>query len=88
MKTSSSELLAKYIDYLLKKKNKDAFTTNSVGSIESALDGALRFFKFIDDKDVFQKFYAKYLSRRLLWRQGPFNNIEAVALIRLKVGAI
>jgi len=59
--TKSPEYLAKYSDLLLKKGNK-----LDENLLEVKLGQIILIFKYIDDKDVFQKFYSKLLSRRLI----------------------
>ncbi|KAL4685485.1 hypothetical protein H8959_001082 [Pygathrix nigripes] len=56
------ELLAKYCDNLLKKSAK-GMTENEV---EDRLTSFITVFKYIDDKGVFQKFYARMLAKRLI----------------------
>ena len=58
----SPELLAKYTDQLLKKSAQSA----EEDDLETQLTQVMTIFKYIDDKDVFQKFYAKMLARRLV----------------------
>ncbi|XP_071811971.1 cullin-2-like [Apostichopus japonicus] len=58
----SPELLAKYCDSFLKKSSKG--TTES--ELEDKLDQCILVFRYLDDKDVFQRFYARMLARRLI----------------------
>lgn len=55
-------LLAKYCDQLLKKG------ADSLGEskVDDKLQDAIALFRFIDDKDMFQRFYSKMLARRLV----------------------
>jgi len=64
LKTScrSPELLAKYCDNLLRKSSKE-FTENE---IDDKLLSCITIFKYLDDKDYFQKFYWKMLAKRLI----------------------
>lgn len=41
-------------------------------------------FKYIEDKDVFQKFYSKMLSRRLIYASSASDDAEANMISRLK----
>ena len=36
-------------------------------------------FKYIEDKDVFQKFYSKMLAKRLVSRNLPFMYVYCIA---------
>ena len=58
----SPELLAKYCDSLLKKGSKNA----EAGEVEVLLEGVMVVFKYLEDNDVFQKFYSKMLAKRLV----------------------
>lgn len=54
--------LAKYCDSLLRKSSKE-FTENE---IDDKLLSCITIFKYLDDKDYFQKFYWKMLGKRLI----------------------
>ena len=60
--TKSPELLAKYADSLLRKSAKSA----EEADLESKLTAIMTVFKYVEDKDVFQKFYSKMLAKRLV----------------------
>lgn len=75
------ELLAKYCDSLLKKSTKPA----SEGEIEEKLRRSITVFKYVDDKDVFQKFYARMLAKRLIHQQSQSMDAEEVMIDRLKL---
>lgn len=51
--------LASYCDKLLKKSQKGM----SEGEIDDRLNSSITVFKYLDDKDVFQKFYARTLGK-------------------------
>lgn len=42
-------------------------------------------FKYIEDKDVFQKFYAKMLAKRLVHQNSASDDAEASMISKLKV---
>lgn len=42
-------------------------------------------FKFIDDKDVFQKFYSKMLAKRLVGQLSASDDAESSMISKLKV---
>ena len=58
----SPELLAKYTDTLLKKSSQ----ATEEDDLEKQLTQIMTIFKYIDDKDVFQKFYSRMLAKRLV----------------------
>lgn len=45
-------------------------------------------FKYIEDKDVFQKFYAKMLAKRLVHQNSASDDAEASMISKLKVSLI
>ncbi|XP_014400933.1 PREDICTED: cullin-2 isoform X3 [Myotis brandtii] len=74
------ELLAKYCDNLLKKSAK-GMTENEV---EGKLTSFSTVFKYIDDKDVFQKFYARMLAKRLIHGLSMSMDSEEAMINKLK----
>lgn len=44
-------------------------------------------FKYIEDKDVFQKFYAKMLAKRLVHQNSASDDAEASMISKLKVSS-
>lgn len=86
----SPELLAKFCDSLLRKpsvnlnnnacSSKDANETD----IDEKLTLAITVFKYIDDKDVFQKFYSKNMARRLIFSQMASMEAEELMINKLK----
>jgi len=77
----SPELLAKYCDTLLKKSTKGI----SESEIDEKLLQSITVFKYIDDKDVFQKFYSRMLAKRLIHQQSQSMDAEEAMIDRLKV---
>lgn len=74
----SAELVAKYCDSLLKKSK----TTES--EIESKLTKSITIFKYIEDKDVYQKFYSRMLAKRLIHDQSQSMDAEEMMINKLK----
>ncbi|KAK4240370.1 Cullin [Achaetomium macrosporum] len=78
--TKSPELLAKYTDVLLRK--------STTGTEETDLEGTLvqimTVFKYIEDKDVFQKFYSRMLARRLVHSNSSSDDAETSMISKLK----
>ncbi|GAB1862607.1 Cullin-2 [Camponotus japonicus] len=74
------ELLAKYCDSLLKKSPKAA----SESEIEDKLRRSITVFKYVDDKDVFQKFYSRMLAKRLIHQQSQSMDAEEMMIDDLK----
>ncbi|KAG1792893.1 Cullin [Suillus plorans] len=78
--TKSPELLAKHADMLLRKNNKMAEEED----LEGALNRVMVLFKYIEDKDVFQTFYATKLSKRLIHGVSASDESEASMISKLK----
>lgn len=78
--SKSPELLAKYCDSLLKKNSKNPDETD----VENTLQNVMIVFKYVEDKDVFQKFYTKQLARRLVNATSASDDAEASMLTKLK----
>ncbi|XP_022084554.1 cullin-1-like isoform X2 [Acanthaster planci] len=78
--SKSPELLAKYCDSLLKKSSKNP----EEAELEDTLNQVMVVFKYIDDKDVFQKFYSKMLAKRLVHHNSASDDAEASMISKLK----
>ena len=78
--SKSPELLAKYADNLLKKGPK-AVEENE---LESLLSELMTVFKFLNDKDVFQKFYTRMLAKRLVHANSNSDEAEISMIAKLK----
>ncbi|KAH9517254.1 Cullin-2 [Dermatophagoides farinae] len=61
----SPEILSRYCDNLLKKSAKNS----SEKEMETKITEAIIIFKYISDKDIFQKCYSKMLAKRLIHSQ-------------------
>ncbi|KAL2220966.1 cullin [Thermoascus aurantiacus ATCC 26904] len=78
--TKSPELLARYTDSLLKKGTKTA----EESELEEMLVQVMTVFKYIEDKDVFQKFYSKMLAKRLVHVSSVSDDAETSMISKLK----
>ncbi|KAJ8313728.1 hypothetical protein KUTeg_008289 [Tegillarca granosa] len=79
----SPELLAKYCDNLLKKSSK-GFSDNE---LDDKLSSCITVFKYLDDKDVYQRFYARMLAKRLIYSQSASMDAEEAMINKLKFEA-
>jgi cullin 1 len=78
--SKSPELLAKYADSLLKKSAKNV----EEADLENMLVQVMTVFKFIEDKDVFQKFYSRMLAKRLVHSNSASDEAEVSMIGKLK----
>lgn len=78
--TRSPELLSKHADALLKKSTK----STEEDDMEKQLDRIMTVFKYIEDKDVFHKFYSQTLAKRLVYDTSASGDAEASMISKLK----
>lgn len=78
--TKSPELLARNTDALLRKGSK----ATEESEIEEMLGQIMTVFKYIEDKDVFQKFYSKMLAKRLVHVSSVSDDAETSMISKLK----
>ncbi|DAA30697.1 cullin-1-like [Bos taurus] len=78
--SKSPELLAQYCDSLLKKSSKNP----EEAELEDTLNHVMTVFKYMDDKDVVQKFYTKMLAKRLVHQNSASDDAEASMVSKLK----
>jgi cullin 1 len=78
--SKSPELLAKYTDVLLRKSS----TSIEEADLERTLNEIMTVFKYIEDKDVFQKFYSRMLARRLVHSNSSSDDAETSMISKLK----
>lgn len=80
-----AELIARYVDGLLKTGNKGV----SDEELERGMDHAMVLFKYIQGKDVFEAFYKKDLAKRLLLGRSASEDAEKrmIALLKEECGS-
>ncbi|KAI1828457.1 Cullin-domain-containing protein [Xylaria intraflava] len=76
----SPELLAKYTDLLLRKSG----TGVEEAELDTTLTQIMTVFKYIEDKDVFQRFYSRMLARRLVHSNSSSDDAETSMISKLK----
>ncbi|KAK9334151.1 Cullin family-domain-containing protein [Lipomyces starkeyi] len=75
-----AEMIAKYIDDILRVGNKEM----EDDEMKVRMDRVLVLFRFIQGKDVFEAFYKKDLAKRLLLNKSASDDAERSMLSRLK----
>ncbi|KAF7725837.1 hypothetical protein EC973_009261 [Apophysomyces ossiformis] len=78
--SKSPELLARFCDSLLKKSAKNP----EESELEDVLNSVMTVFKYVEDKDVFQKFYSKMLAKRLVNGTSASDDAEGSMISKLK----
>lgn len=76
----SPELLAKYNDNLLKKSSKGI----SESELDEKLDNCITVFKYLEDKDLYQRFYSRMLAKRLIYNLSTSMDAEEAMINKLK----
>ena len=60
------------------------FSLDGQAELEDTLNQVMIVFKYIEDKDVFQKFYSKMLAKRLVQFLSASDDAEASMISKLK----
>lgn len=76
----AAELVARFIDAKLRSGNKGT----SDEELEETLDKTMTLFRYIDGKDMFEAFYKKDLSKRLLLDKSASVDAEKAMISKLK----
>lgn len=76
----SPEYLSLFIDDKLKKGTKGL----SEQDIETVLDQSIVLFKFLVDKDIFERYYKQHLAKRLLHNRSVSDDAEKNMISKLK----
>ncbi len=71
-----AELLARYCDILLRR--------SAGNELEAGLKDAMAVFRLLEDKDVFQTCYARFLASRLIQQNSNSDEAESVMIGKLK----
>ena len=90
----SGEMIAKYVDRLLKggyklppgRNPEEISLMSDDAELDRQLDQVLDLFRFVHGKAVFEAFYKNDLARRLLMKRSASNDAEKSMLTRLKNG--
>lgn len=76
---NSSEYLSLYIDDKLRKNTRDSDL-----AIEQSLEKAIVLFKYIQNKDIFERYYKQHLAKRLLLNKSSSDDLEKMMIAKLK----
>eukprot|EP00878_Enallax_costatus_P014463 GHUV01015127.1.p1 GENE.GHUV01015127.1~~GHUV01015127.1.p1 ORF type:complete len:678 (+),score=256.68 GHUV01015127.1:760-2793(+) len=76
----SPEFISLFIDDRLRKGLKGA----SEGDVEVVLDKVMALFRYLQEKDVFEKYYKQHLAKRLLSGRTVSDDAERNMLVKLK----
>ncbi|KAH8795902.1 Cullin [Flagelloscypha sp. PMI_526] len=76
----SAELIAKYVDGLLRRNHRTAEDDDMEGALNRVVD----LFTYLEDKDIFQQCYTTELSKRLIHALSVSDEVEAFMISKLK----
>ncbi|CAO4366648.1 unnamed protein product [Caenorhabditis nigoni] len=76
----SPEFLAHYMDDILRSGLKCI----SDAEIDNKLDNVMILFRYLQEKDVFEKYFKQYLAKRLLLNKSESDDVEKALLAKLK----
>lgn len=79
--TRSSEYLSLFFDENLKKGIKG----KTEGEVDLLLDNGITLLRYVNDKDLFETYYKKHLSRRLLMKRSASMDAERQIISRMKM---
>jgi cullin 3 len=77
----SSEYISLFIDENMKKGIKG----KTESEIDSVLEKAIILLRYIQDKDLFERYYKKHLCRRLLMNKSISNEVEKQMISKMKM---
>ncbi|KGK39492.1 hypothetical protein JL09_g1259 [Pichia kudriavzevii] len=77
------EYLSLFIDDCIKKSLKD----KSHKEVDEIFNESISIFRYIKDKDIFEKYYKNHLAKRLLNNKSISNELELMMINRLKTEA-
>lgn len=76
----SPEFISLYVDDKLRKGMKDA----NEEDVETVLDKVMMLFRYLQEKDLFEKYYKQHLAKRLLSGRAASDDSERSMLVKLK----
>jgi len=80
LNTKSPEYLSLFIDDKLKKGSKGL----SEQEVEAVLDKSMVLFRYLQEKDVFERYYKQHLAKRLLLNKSVSDDAEKNMISKLK----
>ncbi|RWR78357.1 cullin-3A-like protein isoform X1 [Cinnamomum micranthum f. kanehirae] len=80
LNTRSPEFISLFVDDKLRKGLKDL----SEEDVEIVLDKVMLLFRFLQEKDVFEKYYKQHLAKRLLSDKTVSDDAERSLILKLK----
>lgn len=76
----AAEYISLYVDKLLRRD----FKTNSDDEVESKLDAVMTLFRYLNEKDIFERYYKLHLTKRLLHARTASSDAERSFISKMK----
>lgn len=76
-----AEYVSLYVDKLLRKD----FKGSSDDEIDVKLERIMTLFRYLNDKDTFQRYYQQHLTKRLLYNKASSSDVERQFLSKVKL---
>ena len=80
MFTRSAEYVSLYVDDILKR----GIRGKTEAEVDVLLERAITIIRYLQDKDMFERYYQKHLARRLLHAKSESHDVEKQMLLRMK----
>ncbi|KAF1816164.1 cullin-3 [Eremomyces bilateralis CBS 781.70] len=74
-----------YISLFIDDNMKKGIKGKTEHEVDLVLDKAITLLRYVQDKDMFEKYYKKHLSRRLLMNKSVSNDVEKQMISRMKI---
>lgn len=76
----AAEYISLYVDKLLRRD----FKTNNDEEVEGKLDAVMTLFRYLNEKDVFERYYKLHLTKRLLHARTASSDAERSFISKMK----
>lgn len=77
----AAEFVSLYVDKLLRRD----FKGSTDEEIDTKLDGVMTLFRYLHDKDAFQRYYQQHVTKRLLYARAASSEAERSFISKMKV---
>jgi len=81
---NESQQAPEYISLFIDEKLRKGLKGVSEAEVEQTLDKVMMLFRFIQEKDIFEKYYKQHLARRLLLGRSASDDAERSMIAKLK----
>lgn len=79
--TDAAEFISLYVDKLLRRD----FKGNSDEEVDKQLEGVMTLFRYLHDKDAFQRYFQQHVMKRLLYSRAASSEAERSFISKMKI---